>query len=98
MIYELEFDRRALKEWSKLDATIQQQFKDKLSEILHQPCIPANKLSQLPHCYKVKLRSSGYRLIYQVAEQELIVLVVAIGKREKSKAYQKASYRITSER
>ena len=66
MTYSLEFDRRALKEWKKLRDTLRQRFKKKLSEILENPRIEANRLRQLPDYYKLKLRSAGYRLIYQV--------------------------------
>ena len=83
MTYSLEFDQRALKEWHKLGDTIRQQFKKKLAEILENPRIEANRLRELPDCYKVKLRSAGYRLIYQVIDQEVVVFVVAIDKREK---------------
>lgn len=94
MTYELEFDPRALKEWCKLDASIKKQFKKKLAEILEAPRIEANRLRDLPDCYKVKLRSSGYRLIYQVRDEFVMVFVVAIGKRENQRAYKVAERRI----
>ena len=94
MTYELEFDKRALKEWKKLGDTVQKQFKKKLIEVLDQPKIEANRLRELPDCYKIKLRSSGYRLIYQVQEKRVVVFIVAIGKREQSEAYNKADKRL----
>ncbi|TBN34735.1 type II toxin-antitoxin system RelE/ParE family toxin [Pseudomonas sp. BGI-2] len=97
MTYSLEFDRRALKEWNKLGDTLRQQFKKKLAEILDNPRIEANRLRQLPDCYKLKLRSAGYRLIYQVLDQEVVVFVVAIGKRERQVAYQDAQDRISQQ-
>ncbi|MET0777588.1 MAG: type II toxin-antitoxin system RelE/ParE family toxin [Pseudomonas mandelii] len=97
MTYSLEFDRRALKEWNKLGDTLRQQFKKKLAEILENPRIEANRLRQLPDCYKLKLRSAGYRLIYQVLDQEVVVFVVAIGKREREEAYQDAQDRISQQ-
>lgn len=93
MIYILEFDQRALKEWHKLGDTVRQQFKKKLAEILESPRIEANRLRELPDCYKIKLRSAGYRLIYQVIDREIVVFVVAIDKREHEAAYRKASER-----
>lgn len=63
MTYSLEFDRRALKEWQKLGDTVRSQFKKKLAEVLENPRIEANRLRELPDCYKLKLRSAGYRLI-----------------------------------
>jgi mRNA interferase RelE/StbE len=93
MTYSLEFDRRALKEWKKLGDTVREQFKKKLAEVLENPRIEANRLNSLPDCYKIKLRSSGYRLIYQVQDLEIIVFVVAIGVRERDAAYKDAASR-----
>ena len=56
--------------------------------------IEANRLRELPDCYKVKLRSAGFRLIYQVIDQEVVVFVVAIDKRENDAAYRKATERL----
>lgn len=70
MTYNLDFDRRALKEWHKLGETVRQQFKKKLLEVIKNPRVEANKLRDLPDCYKIKLRSAGYRLIYQVQDEK----------------------------
>lgn len=61
MIYSLEFDARALKEWNKLGDTVRQQLRKKLAEILLSSRIEARRLNSLPDCYKIKLRNSGYR-------------------------------------
>jgi mRNA interferase RelE/StbE len=45
-------------------------------------------------CYKIKLRSAGYRLVYQVRDDELVVSVVAVGKRERHAVYRTAVKRI----
>jgi len=68
----------------------------KLAEVLENPRIEANRLRDLPDCYKVKLKSAGYRLIYQVLDQEILVFVVAIGKRERGGAYEVAQDRLPS--
>lgn len=93
MIYSLEFDVRALKEWRKLGDTVRQQLKKKLAEILLNPRIEANRLHALPDCYKIKLRSSGYRLVYQVLDHEVVVFVVAVDRREREQVYRKAAER-----
>lgn len=66
----------------------------KLAEILINPRVEANRLRDLPDCYKIKLRSAGYRLIYQVIDQEIVVFVVAVDKRENDAAYDKAQERL----
>ena len=73
MTYSLEFDARALKEWQKLGDTVRQQLKKKLAEVLLNPRVEANRLHSLPDCYKIKLRSSGYRLVYQVIVHQRVV-------------------------
>ncbi|MDP2744957.1 type II toxin-antitoxin system RelE/ParE family toxin [Pseudomonas sp.] len=94
MTYSLEFDARALKEWQKLGDTVRQQLKKKLAEILLNPRIEANRLHSLPDCYKIKLRSSGYRLVYQVIDHEVVVFVVTVDRREREQVYRKATERL----
>lgn len=93
--YFLEFNTQAKKEWDKLGRTIQQQFAKKLKERLALPRVEADKLRDMPNCYKIKLRSIGYRLVYEVIDERLIVTVIAVGKRERGKAYGSASNRLS---
>lgn len=78
---------------AKLGDTVRQQLKKKLAEVLLNPRIEANRLHSLPDCYKIKLRSSGYRLVYQVLDHEVVVFVVAVDRREREQAYRKAAER-----
>ncbi len=91
--YKLKFIPTALKEWEKLDSPIQSQFKKKLKERLQEPHIKASRLSGFENHYKIKLRSSGYRLVYEVSDQEICVMVIAVGKRDKSEVYRQAQQR-----
>ncbi|MBL8505849.1 type II toxin-antitoxin system RelE family toxin [Methylobacillus glycogenes] len=93
MSYELGFVQDALKEWRKLDAHIREHFKAKLAQRLQNPRVPSAKLSGHKDRYKIKLRSIGYRLVYEVRDQELLVLVIAVGKRERNAIYQLADKR-----
>ena len=93
MSYRLKFLPSALKEWKKLDASIQTQFKRKLNECLQHPHVPGNRLSGFENHYKIKLKASGYRMVYEVINHELFVLVIAIGKREKNAIYKTAEKR-----
>ncbi len=94
MKYNLEFEKRALKEWNKLEPNIRKQLKSKLLERLENPLIKKDKLSYMKDCYKIKIRNSGYRLVYTVIESRLVVLVLSIGRRERKEAYIKAKTRI----
>lgn len=93
MTYKLKFDKRALKEWEKLGYPVKAQFKKKLEERLENPRVPSAKLSGHADRYKIKLRSAGYRLVYQVFDDEIVVSVIAIGKRENSDVYSLADNR-----
>jgi len=93
MSYELEFKKSALKEWRKLGATIKTQFRNKLAIVLEQPRIPGSQLSGATNLYKIKLRSAGYRLVYEVNDDVVTVTVIAIGKREGAKVYKNAMAR-----
>ncbi|WP_248916109.1 type II toxin-antitoxin system RelE family toxin [Pseudomonas moorei] len=93
MTYKLEFLPSARKEWDKLGHTLREQFKTKLAERLELPRIPADALHGMPDCYKIKLKSSGYRLVYEVIDDRVVVAVVAVGKRERSEVYERAKNR-----
>lgn len=93
MSFELGFLEDALKEWGKLDRNTREQFKAKLAERLVNPRVPAAKLSGHKDRYKIKLRSVGYRLVYEVRDRELIVIVIAVGKRERNAVYALAAKR-----
>lgn len=85
--YKLRFHALALAEWRKLDASVREPLKKKLSERLVNPKIPSAALSGMADCYKIKLRSLGYRLIYRVDAEAVYVTVIAVGKREKNQVY-----------
>jgi mRNA interferase RelE/StbE len=93
MSFDLHFHPDALDEWGRLDKAVREQFKKKLAERLQEPRIAAARLSGKHDRYKIKLKSAGYRLVYEVRDTELVVLVVAVGKRERSAVYRQAEQR-----
>ncbi|MCP4325767.1 MAG: type II toxin-antitoxin system RelE/ParE family toxin [Alteromonadales bacterium] len=94
MTFRLVFKQDAQKEWRKLDSTIREQFKKKLKQRLASPRVESARLNGMKDCYKIKLRSAGYRLVYEVRDQEVVVSVVAVGKRERNAVYNIALKRI----
>jgi mRNA interferase RelE/StbE len=92
--YSLEFHELALKEWKKLDGSVKTQLHKALTKRLQSPHVPSARLrGDLQNTYKIKLRGVGYRLVYEVMDQRLIVLVIAIGRRDHDEAYQSAIQR-----
>ena len=94
MPFKLVFKKDAKKEWDNLDSVIRSIFVKKLKERIIQPRVDSSRLSGIKNCYKIKLRRHGYRLVYQVRDQELIVSVIAVGKREKNQVYKAAIKRV----
>ena len=58
-----------------------------LKKCCDNPHIPSARLRGIKDCYEIKLRASGFRLVYQVIEHQLGIAVVAVGKRERSDVY-----------
>ncbi|MCT4709178.1 type II toxin-antitoxin system RelE/ParE family toxin [Enterobacteriaceae bacterium H11S18] len=96
MTYEIDFYEDAFEEWRKLDASVREQLKKKLAKLKEDPHRPGNLLRGLDGCYKIKLRAAGVRLVYKVEDDELIILVVAVGKRDKNAVYDSTRERLSS--
>lgn len=92
--YSLAFERSALEEWKKFVPAIRDQFKKKLTQRLDNPHDPSDTLSGLSRCYKIKLRSFGCRLVYQVDDSKFLVTVVAVGRRERGEVFGKTKDRV----
>ena len=94
MRYKLRFHEQALREWHQLDGSVREPLKKKLAERLALPRVPSAALHGMTDCYKIKLHSVGYRLIYRVDDAEVFVTVIASGKRDKSRVYRTALERL----
>jgi mRNA interferase RelE/StbE len=93
--YKLKFLPEALKEWHQLDGSIKLILRKALKKRLVQPKVPGSELhGDLKDCYKIKLLKHGYRLVYTIENHNLVVLVLAVDKRENSIAYQSALFRL----
>ncbi|WP_296633043.1 type II toxin-antitoxin system RelE/ParE family toxin [Rhodoluna sp.] len=91
MTYSLEFHPKALKAWKELDKAVQTRFKKKLSERLENPDIPSARLrGDLSQFFKIKLSSTGHRLVYEIIEQDLTLYVVSVGLRDDLAVYSSA--------
>lgn len=93
IVYRLKFVPDALKEWQALDGSIKEPLRKALKKRLEQPHMPGAELHGDLHG-KIKLRKQGYRLVYQVEDDILVVLVLAIDRREDLAAYHVAMLRL----
>jgi mRNA interferase RelE/StbE len=59
--------------------------------------VAADRLGGRPNRYKIKLKKPGVSLVYEVVDSALVVVVLAVDKRERMTAYVKAAVRSARE-
>lgn len=75
---------KALKDFQKLDGSIKNEFKKILQKRLQNPIVEKHRLhGDYKGHFKIKLKSSAYRLIYRVLDKEIFIVVVEVGRRDK---------------
>lgn len=85
----------ALDEFRALDGSVRANVKKLLEKRLNEPHVPGSELhGDLANCYKIKLLRQGIRLVYRVENEKLIILVLAVDKREDNLAYTSAVGRL----
>lgn len=103
MTWEIDFLPEARKEMKNLAGNQQIQVQKALLKVQQNP-IPANeggygkplgktKDTDLTGLSKIKLRSSGLRIVYKLIQTESSMLVVVVGAREDSEVYEIAEKR-----
>ena len=83
MIYELAIHPEAEKEWAKPDGSIKRRFKEKFAkERLKHPRIAKDALRELPDCYKIKITTPQFRLIYHVNDTKRLLTILSVATRD----------------
>ena len=81
--FELAIHAGADKEWSKLGGSIKRRLKEKLeNERLINPRVVKDALRELPDCYKIKITTPQYRLIYHVNDTKRLLTILSVATRE----------------
>ncbi|MCX6826895.1 MAG: type II toxin-antitoxin system RelE/ParE family toxin [candidate division Zixibacteria bacterium] len=81
MSHKIVFSSRALRQFKKLskaDQIILGEEIDSLADTPFPNCV--EKITAVDHCYRI--RHGDYRIVYQVRNSELVVLLLAIGDRK----------------
>ncbi len=93
--YRLKFVPSAWAEWQALDGSVREPLRRLLKKRLDNPHVPGAELrGELRGYYKIKLRKQGFRLVYGVEDDVLVVMVMAIDKREDGLVYRSAANRL----
>ena len=94
MAYQIKFLPSALKEWKKLDRSVQDVFAKKIERRIDDPHVPNARLSGALHgCYKIKSNKTGHRLVYRVLDDEIVIVIIAVGPRAAGEVYETARRR-----
>jgi mRNA interferase RelE/StbE len=96
-MYDYKFHPDAKKELAKLDHSVQILFTRTLKKILKNPELGQdlghkNSLD-LSGLKKIYFDNKRYRIVYEIIDQEVVIYIVAIGKRDKMAVYAKAAQR-----
>jgi mRNA interferase RelE/StbE len=87
-VYSVVFEPKAKNAFNKLDPSVRKQVSEALARRALNPHISSARLGQnLAGRYKIKLKKLGLRVIYNVVDEQLMILVIAVGKRENNEVY-----------
>lgn len=82
MAYLITFEPLALRQLGKLDKSIRTRLKPKIYALANQPRPPGvKKLRGYEQTYR--LRVGDYRVVYEIHDDKLVILVVEVGPRDK---------------
>ena len=83
MSYELAIHPDAEKEWAKLDGSVKRRFKEKFAkERFKHPRVAKDALRELPDCYKIKITTPQFRLIYHVNDAKCLLTILSVASRD----------------
>jgi len=97
-MYNFKFHPDAQKELKKLNKSVQILFTKKLKQIINSPEIGldlGNKNNiNLSGFKKTYFNNRKYRIVYEIIENEILIHIIAVGKREEMDVYKKANSRV----
>jgi mRNA interferase RelE/StbE len=97
-MYSYKFHPEAEKELAKLNKSVQILFTKALKKILKSPELGLDlghkNNFDLTGLKKIYFDHKRYRIVYQVIDNEVLIHLIAIGKRDKMDVYKKASERV----
>ena len=85
MVYRLLFDKTFVKEYRKLDKSIQIEGDKKLRRLKEDPRGMGKPLKFFPNLYELYLRM--YRIYYVVQESEIKILILAVGHKDEQEKF-----------
>ncbi len=81
-IYNIEFDRKVKKDLKNIPPVIIKKIKEEIAKLADDPYPLGHKKLKGNLKDFVRIRFGDYRIIYQVENEKLVILVIRIGHRQ----------------
>ncbi|MEZ4713004.1 MAG: type II toxin-antitoxin system RelE/ParE family toxin [Caldilineaceae bacterium] len=80
-MYQIVFTKQADRTLRKLPRNVAQRIREKLVQIAESPYGQHNHVTKLQQRPGFRLRVGGWRIIYDIEDERLVILVLKIGPR-----------------
>ena len=98
MVYRIEFLPEAAQEFEALDGSLKKLAARQIEKLQERPELGeslGNKMGiDLTGYRKVYFGKKGYRIVYEIQQQRLVVLIIGVGKRERAEVYREVARRL----
>ena len=99
MAYRVEFLPEAAREFEALDGSLKKVTAKQIEKLAERPELgdPFGKrmgIALTGYC-KIYFGKRGYRIVYEIQRQRVVVLIIGIGKRERAEIYREIAQRLT---
>ena len=98
MAYKIEFLPDAAREFDALDGALKKLAAKQLDKIAERPelgeTLGKRMGIDLTGYRKTYFGKKGYRIVYEIQRQRLVVLIIGIGKREREEIYREIGRRL----
>ena len=98
MAYKIEFLPDAAREFDALDGSLKKLAAKQLDKIAERPelgeTLGKRMGIDLTGYRKTYFGKKGYRIVYEIQRQRLVVLIIGIGKREREEIYREIARRL----
>lgn len=98
MVYEVKFLPEAAREFEALDGPLKTLAAKQIDKLAEKPELgePLGKRMgiDLTGYRKIYFGKRGYRIVYEIQRQKLVILIIGIGKRERAEIYREVAQRL----
>lgn len=98
MAYRVEFLPEAAREFDALDGSLKKLAAQQIDKLTERPELgePLGKRMgiDLSGYRKMYFGKKGYRIVYEIQRQRLVILIIGIGKRERAEIYRAVAQRL----